>query len=40
MESNPMLVEIWSIQAERTHEAAEVAGLKFGKDLIVEFGKT
>ena len=40
MEPNPMLVKVWRIKAEGAREAAEVAGFKSGKDVIVEFGKT
>ena len=39
MESNPMLVDVWRIKAQGARKAAQVAGLKFGKDVIVEFGK-
>ena len=40
MKSNLMLVEVWPIKAEGARQAAEVAGLNFGEDVIVEFGKT
>ena len=40
MESNPMLVDVWLIKDELGREATEVAALKFGRDVIVESGKT
>ena len=40
MKSNLNLVEVRPIKAEGARKAADVAGLKFGKAVIVEFGKT